>query len=75
MAALRQQLSELATEHARCRCRNQVVQERIGEARAKEHELKGLIHALEYRLDTVDRELMEKESRNRELQEQVEGWR
>lgn len=72
MAALRQQLSELATEHTRCRGKNQLVLERIDEAQTKEHDLKNLIHTLEHQLDSVDRELMEKEARNRDLQEMVD---
>lgn len=72
MSALRQELGELATEHRRCRGRKALILERIQEADSKEHDLQGIIRTLEFQLDELQRKLMEMETRNSELREQID---
>lgn len=72
MSSLRSEQNDLALEHRRLRGRKGLIQDRIAEAEAKEHDLQNLIRTLEHQLDELQRELMEKETRNNELREQID---
>lgn len=72
MTALRSELGELALEHRRCRGRKALIQERIADAISQEHDLQNVIRPLEQQLDELQREVMDMESRNGDLQEQID---
>ena len=72
LSALRQEISEHITEHRRARGRKQLMIEQISETESKEQNLQGTIRKFENQLDEVQRELMEMETRNSELQEQMD---